>query len=351
MKVLVVTSHAVGVEGGSSYLARRLVSGLTRKGATVDLMSLPFVDSDSNPIRQMLAFRALRIGPQYDRVLTLRWPSHLVQHPHKVTWFHHHKRDLVDLFGTPFSPRADTAANRRLQSLLVRADTTALAESARVFALSSEVAMRLKTVNGIDADVLRASPSLAELNALRMIVRRKPRSILYLNRITSIKRQLLMIETMGQLPASYRLTIAGFPESQTYLEELRETIAREGIGDRVVLDGVPLTHGKRRQLLCESDCLANFPYLEDSHGFPTAEGAATGAALVTTTDAGGVNEFVQNGVTGWVSEPDPRQIARAIVEACEPGPQNLAIRGRARVLAESYARDFDSRLMELVDGA
>lgn len=351
MKVLVVTSHALGIEGGSSYLARRVETGLRRIGAEVDLLSLPFTDHDDNPLRQMLGFRALEIGSAYDRVITLRWPSHLVRHAHKVTWFHHHKRDLFDLYGTAYSSRRDTAENRTLRGLIRSADTAGLSESKRVFALSSEVAKRLKVINGVDATVLRAAPTLSELRGLRSGEPSRPRTIVYLNRITSIKRQRLMIEAMVHLPASYRLHIAGFPESPTYLDELQIAVGQLKLGERVQIEATPLDPYTKRLLLSRADCLANFPFMEDSHGFPTLEGAAAGAALVTTSDAGGICEFVQDGRTGWISDPSPESIAKAIQQACDRGPANSAVRDAARALGEQYSTDFDTRLLELMDEA
>ena len=41
----------------------------------------------------------------------------------------------------------------------------------------------------------------------------------------------------------------------------------------------------------------------------TIEGFAAERPVVTTTDAGGPLEFLQEGVTGFVAEPDPRAIA------------------------------------------
>lgn len=351
MKVLIVTSHAAGVEGGSSYLAQRLEQGLRRGGVDVDLVSLPFVDTADNPLRQMLAFRSFSAGLQYDRVIALRWPSHLVRHPHKVTWFHHHKRDLFDLYGTQFSARRDGPESRRLRRLVANADTVALAESARVFALSSQVADRLKEINGIDSTVLHAAPSVTELKGLQSRDARKPHSVLYLNRVTSIKRQRLMVEAMPFLPTDFTLTIAGYPESLTYLEELRRLSRDLGVDDRVAIDGKPMDPRARRRLLSTADCVANFPFMEDSHGFPTLEGAAVQAALVTTSDSGGIGEFVRQDQTGWVCAPKPREIARAIRSACELSETNFAIRAAARDLAFDFANSFDSRLMELIDEA
>ena len=50
------------------------------------------------------------------------------------------------------------------------------------------------------------------------------------------------------------------------------------------------------------------PYDED-YGYVTIEGFAAARPVVTTTDAGGPLEFVQEGVTGLIAEPDPRAIA------------------------------------------
>ena len=56
---------------------------------------------------------------------------------------------------------------------------------------------------------------------------------------------------------------------------------------------------------------AYLPFDEDSYGYPTIESAHAGRATVTTTDSGGVTEFVRDGVEGLMTPPDPAALGAA----------------------------------------
>ncbi len=54
----------------------------------------------------------------------------------------------------------------------------------------------------------------------------------------------------------------------------------------------------------------NGPFDED-YGYVTLEGFAAARPVVTLTDSGGPLEFVSDGETGLVAEPEPKEIAAA----------------------------------------
>ena len=74
------------------------------------------------------------------------------------------------------------------------------------------------------------------------------------------------------------------------------------------------------------------PHDED-YGFTTLEAFFAGKPVITTSDAGGVLEFVEEGATGFVVAPEPEEIAARIDDlygdraACE----RLGVEGRTRV--------------------
>lgn len=56
------------------------------------------------------------------------------------------------------------------------------------------------------------------------------------------------------------------------------------------------------------------PFDED-YGLITIEAMQAGKPVITTRDAGGVNEFVRHGETGWCVAPEPDALAEALTEA------------------------------------
>jgi glycosyltransferase involved in cell wall biosynthesis len=55
-----------------------------------------------------------------------------------------------------------------------------------------------------------------------------------------------------------------------------------------------------------------FPPYDEDYGYITLEAFLARKPVVTTTDAGGPLEFVDDGVTGLVSAPDPDSLASAM---------------------------------------
>lgn len=72
------------------------------------------------------------------------------------------------------------------------------------------------------------------------------------------------------------------------------------------------------------------PFDED-YGLITVEAMSAGKPVLTTSDAGGVNEFVRHGETGWCVAPTPEALAQAITQAA----QN---RERTRTMGENARR-------------
>ena len=92
------------------------------------------------------------------------------------------------------------------------------------------------------------------------------------------------------------------------------------------------------------------PFDED-YGYVTIEGMAAERPVVTLRDSGGPLEFVTDGVTGFVAEPDPKAIAETLRPAGRrrrarrapgPGGQRARPRGRADLAA---GRGAAARLM------
>ena len=55
-----------------------------------------------------------------------------------------------------------------------------------------------------------------------------------------------------------------------------------------------------------------FPPLQEDYGFVTVEAFASRRAVITCRDSGGPAELVKDGVNGFVCEPTPESLARAM---------------------------------------
>ena len=92
-----------------------------------------------------------------------------------------------------------------------------------------------------------------------------------------------------------------------------------------------------------------FPPFDEDYGYVTLEAFLARKPVITTTDAGGPLEFVEDGVTGLVCAPTPEALGAAIARARRrsgAGPARSATRAtRAPAESPGTAWWIDSWLM------
>lgn len=307
MKIGVVSSFVPHVDGGYRMFVNQLVPELERRGHRVETIWLPFSGNPDTMFAEMAGFRMMDLDPIFDMVICCRPPAHVVKHRRKVVWFIHHERIFYDLWDSEYNQLPKSLYWNSFRDHLMRADTKTLKEAHALFSNSKVVADRLKTFNGLDADVLY--PPLAEVDQFES--RKYGDELLFVCRVEGHKRQHLAIEAMAHTATPVRLRIAGLSQNDQYPTTLGEMIERHGLQDRVTLDNRWISEGEKRYLLSNALASIYVPLDEDSYGYPTLEAAASARATITTSDAGGVIEFVEDGSSGLVAKPEPEALAKA----------------------------------------
>ncbi|MGD0618381.1 MAG: glycosyltransferase family 4 protein [Bryobacteraceae bacterium] len=310
MKIVIATSITPFVEGGSTYIVDWLGKKLEACGHEVDILRFPFSEDHAEVLQQLLAFRLLDLSEHGDRLISIRWPSHLLRHPKKVVWFIHHYRSAYDLWGTEYQSIPNTPEGIALRDAVIAADNVGLCEAYRVFCNSSVVKDRLEKFNSVDAEVLYPPLLSPEL----FYSAGSGDYLLYLGRLTRHKRQWLAIESLRLTTSRVRLVIAGQPEpgSEFYAEELQGLVTRNGLESRVEILARWIPEDEKRSLFANCLAVVYFPLDEDSYGYISLEACAASKPLLTTTDAGGVNELIIDGANGFVTPPDPELIAHGM---------------------------------------
>lgn len=311
MKVLVVSNMAPFVWGGAEQLATHLVEHLERAGHEAELMRIPFAWEPAHRIpTQMVMTRLLEIE-NVDRVVALKFPAYLVRHPNKVLWLVHQYRQAYDMWDSGMTNLPPGEAGEALRRVIIRGDRTAFDECATIFTISDVVQRRLQHYAGRRSEVMRAplnDPELFPGGA-------RGGYVFAGGRVNAMKRQALLVEAMAHADPRARLVVAGPPDSPADAEALRHTVERLDLGSRVTLDLRFLTRREYAEYVCGASAVAYIPLDEDSFGYVSMEGATAGKALVTTTDSGGVLALVQDGVTGWVAEPEPLHLGDVLSQA------------------------------------
>ena len=306
--VLVCEAQVPFVHGGAELHVRGLVGELTRRGYRAERVSVPF---KWYPKEELLthaaAWRMIDLsesnGERIDAVIATKFPTYFVRHPNKVTWLFHQYRAIYDLCGTPYSEFDHTEADVRLRDRLIALDNEVLAESARLFTNARNTAARLARYNGIAAEPLYHPPPLS--GAL------EPGPfgdyVLSVGRLEANKRVDLIIRALAYVDRRVRLVVVGDGPLRPQLEE---TAAQHGVADRVTWTG-PIDDQQLVALYAGALGIV-FPPFDEDYGYITLEAFLARKPVVTTADAGGPLEFVEDAVTGLVVEPAPEAIGRAI---------------------------------------
>ena len=343
--VIVCAVQVPLIEGGAEMLVRELVAELRARGYRSDLVSVPYKWYPKEEIfRHAAAWRLLDLtetnGLPVDCVITTKFPSYCVRHPNKSIWLVHQHRAAYDLCGSPFCSdfdwkEMDVAARERLIAL----DTAMIREARRTYTIGAVPSARLEKYNGLIAPPLHHPPRLAK----RLRPGQYGSYLLSVSRLETLKRVELAIRALALGPSNLRLVVVG---EGTQREALEHEARESGVSDRVqFLGGV--TDEKLIELYSGARGVIFAPFDED-YGYVTLEAMLSAKPVITAHDAGGVLEFVEDGVSGLVCEPTPDSLAEAFSEldGHRARAASLGEAGRHRALLVTW----DGVIEKLVNG-
>jgi len=306
--ILVCEAQVPFVHGGAEVHVRELVRELVARGHLAELVSVPFKwYPKSEILPHAAAWRLLDLsesnGRPVDLVIASKFPTYFVRHPNKVAWLIHQYRAAYELCGTPYSDFGHTESDVGLRDTLIRLDTEMLAECRAIYSNARNTAARLTKFNGLAATALYHPPRLAP----RLTPGPYGDYVLSVGRIESVKRVDLIIRALAQSDPELRLVVAGDGTQRENVE--RETHAA-GVADRVTFLG-SVSDDTLIELYAGALAVVYPPYDED-FGYVTLEAFLARKPVVTCTDSGGPNEFVVDGVNGYVCEPSAPALADAL---------------------------------------
>jgi glycosyltransferase involved in cell wall biosynthesis len=308
MRIIIASTSVPHVDGGGRLIVKWSAEALREAGHEVEEFYLPFPTSVAGTLPALVGLRRIPFGDSCDRLITIRWPAHVIQHENKASWFIHHYRTLFDLWDTEYREVPDNAEGRSLRELVRTVDSATLREARDVFTNSLIVRDRVREFNGLAAETLYP-PLGGDTN--RFSTAEYGDFIFYPSRVNLIKRQLLAVQALEFTRTPVRLVIAGQSENAPYAATLEQTVRALGVEDRVELRLGWMTEEEKVELLARCLAVAYLPHNEDSYGFPSLEASHSAKPIVTVTDSGGVLEFVRDGMEGLVTEPTARGLAAA----------------------------------------
>jgi glycosyltransferase involved in cell wall biosynthesis len=305
MRILVCTTQVPFARGGAELLSEGLRDALRARGHEAEIVALPFAWTPrGNLLKSALAWRLLDLtqvdGRPVDAIICTKFPSYAVRHPRKIVWLVHQHRQAYDWYGTALSDWGAQPGDAEARRLLQRLDRRTLGEAHKLFAISRNVAARLRRFNDLHATPLYPPSHLMD----RLHPGPFEEYILSISRLDSAKRIDLLLHALALSRAPLRAIIAGRGPAQAALQRLAQTL---GLSERVRFVGF-VDDASALDLFARCRAVYYAPVDED-YGLATIEAFAAGKPVLTTIDAGGVLEFVQDDISGCVTAPEAAPLA------------------------------------------
>ena len=295
-------------------IARELTRALREAGHDANILVTP----QNRFGRQASAYLATWLtdvtsgeGRAIDQVISLRYPSYAVRHPRHVCWLNHTMREYYDLwprFSATLSPqgllkeRIRRAAIHATDKYLLTRNVTSL------FVQSRTIQQRLAMWPSLRSTVLYPPAPQRPYRAGAY-----GPAFLFVSRLDRLKRGDLAIRSLA-VPdgAGIELVVAGDGPERAGLDRLASEL---GVAARVRFTG-RLSEEQLLEHLARCRAVV-FPPWQEDYGFVTVEAFAARRPVITCIDSGGPAELVEDGLTGFVSQPTPEAVALAMRRLAE----------------------------------
>lgn len=275
-------------------------------------------------------FRGLDLS-EYDMVLSTQPPSYAVRHRHHLSLFYHHARafyDLEEVWVT--AGRLPAALHTPAAAMLRAAEAEDLRGVTHFLAGSPRVAERLRRFGGPDVPVSlyrSPAPQIEEVDHSTL------EHVLVVSRHEFTKRTELAVQALalsaahgvlvgdgGRLPFVRKLAakLAEDPDAAAHLDAsdlwLNSGIAAGEIPERAAgrVNIVGRVSDARLDQLYRTAVCVLAPAYDEDDGLTVLEAMARGRAVIVCRDGGGLTALVEDGVNGFVVDPDGPSIAAAI---------------------------------------
>lgn len=313
MNIVIATVKVPFISGGAEIHAQELKKALENEGHTADIVEMPFKWYPSKKIiDHILMSRIMDLtesnGIPVDLVIGLKFPAYYARHKNKVLWILHQYRTAYDLW-------ADTdyggdliihPEGRAIKEVISNADKKFLPEASKIFSNSRNVADRLRKFSGVESTPLYHPP----INSENLHCENYSKFFFFPSRIEHLKRQDLILEALKYTKNNIVVKFCGSTNNQEYLIKLKNIIKKHKLKRKVKILGT-ITEEKKIELY--ANCLGViYPPRDEDYGYVTLESMLSSKATITCKDSGGPMEFITNNKTGFILDPDPKEIAKTL---------------------------------------
>lgn len=344
MKIAIVGPSPVPFTmGGMEFLLSGLqnkINDLTKH--QVEMIKIPTREDDFwNIIDSYRTFYNLDLS-HFDMIITCKYPCWMVRHNNHVCYMAHRLRGLYDTYhfmNLPNEPKIDNKYIEKainyinnnhsdidglfeildeiklnkdkipsnhfdlpspfLKKVITFFDDKALKNTKKFFAISKTVKNR-KEYFPIDSNVEVIYPP----SALKHFEEGDYDYLFTVSRLDNAKRIDMIIKAMKYVKSDIKLKIAGTGPMEKKLKDIA------GNDKRIEFVGF-VNDQELIEYYSNAKGVIFIPYDED-YGLVTIEAMKSKKPVITTYDAGGVTEFVEDGITGFISTFNEMKIGESI---------------------------------------
>lgn len=296
-KKVAILAPSFDETGGAERFNQGLLSAIRDKVGHAELIMLPSDESSYETILDTYEqWRALDLS-SFDLVISTKAPTYVVNHPRHVLYLVHTVRVFYDMFDESFPGANETLLSQRDTIQALDSDAFKLIE--KRFAIGHEVAGRLKKWNGIDAKVLHPALGIDTFQ-----INESEDYFFMPGRLHSWKRVDLAINAIKMSNAPLKLVIAGSGEAEEELKSLAGDDPRIEFLGRVSDEDLVSLYSRALAVV--------FVPLREDYGYITLEAFKSGKPVITCSDSGEPLQFVKDGESGFICDPEPQSISHAM---------------------------------------
>ncbi len=331
MKIAIINpsdEFEIGIKGGNQYAAEALARYIKKytNHEVIKIFTPIKAHPETSLLKTYLMHRLIDLS-DFDLVISLKFPSFVINHKNHVSYFLHFYRQFYDLW--PQNENNSKLLTKTIRLIIKSIDKHSLKKIKKIYAPSLFIKSRLKET-GIDSELLHLPPAEEDYkcNNFDYIL---STSVLNEER----KRISLLIKAMRYIKKDIKLVIVSEGPHKEQLMNLAKN------DKRIIFLGYKPAN-ELLDIYSNALCTCLVSYKED-YGLVTVESMKSKKPVITCTDSGGPLEFVEHNKTGLISEPNPKKIAENL---------NVLInnKNKAKILGENaYQRVKHINWKEVVD--
>lgn len=309
MKILVVHTGSLFGHDETRLYARRLCKELTTAGHTVELTTIPFSAAVADIVSQTTAYRLFDLRNGADLCVGIGPFSHALRHDNKRLWIFSQYGPFYEHWNTPYGALTSSRTNLAARDYVQAMDRAWISEASLVCAASKSLAGAIFEQNGVRAQVL--FPALLE--DFESAFSGHGDYFLAAGHLAYTARIPLLLSAFDQASTNANLIILGYGPSLEEREYIEKSVAESSRASLITLEFDPPYH-RFCTLVASAAGFVSAPIRASAaDAFVLAAGSA-GKAVITARDSGELARVVEDGVDGYVVEPDPAAIALAMNE-------------------------------------